>query len=141
MALTDEEIKKENEFLKGLPRFNVAAFLLPPIWGPAHGIWPTILFYPIWLFADNMFYAAYSAPSPLSIAGALFVFITLTAGTIAFAIISQPLAAHRAENMGVSRETYLRRQKRWAVGCAIAGAIMIALATYYNVANRPTMGM
>ena len=44
--LTDEEIAREDEFLKGLPRFNIGAFLLPPIWGAAHGFWVTILFYP-----------------------------------------------------------------------------------------------
>ena len=114
MALTDEQIREENKFLEGLPRFNVAAFLLPPIWGPAHGIWATILFYPIWLFADNAFYAAYEHPSVLSIGLAIIVFASLLAGTVAFAIVGQPLAAH--------------------------GAVMIALATYYNLVIRPTLG-
>ncbi|WP_172136204.1 viscotoxin-A3 [Adlercreutzia sp. ZJ473] len=140
MALTDEQIKEEEKFLKGLPRFNVGAFFLPPIWGPAHGIWVSILFYPIWLFADNSFYAAYANPSVLSIALALVVFISLVAGTVVFAIVGQPFAAHRAERLGVSRETYLRREKMWAVGCVIAGAVMLALATYYNLAIRPTLG-
>ncbi|WP_165170931.1 viscotoxin-A3 [Adlercreutzia sp. ZJ242] len=140
MALTDEQIKEEEKFLKGLPRFNVGAFFLPPIWGPAHGIWVSILFYPIWLFADNSFYAAYANPSVLSIALALVVFVSLVAGTVAFAIVGQPFAAHRAERLGVSRETYLRREKMWAVGCVIAGAVMLALATYYNLAIRPTLG-
>lgn len=140
MALTDEQIREENKFLEGLPRFNVAAFLLPPIWGPAHGIWATILFYPIWLFADNAFYAAYEHPSVLSIGLAIIVFASLLAGTVAFAIVGQPLAAHRAERMGISRERYLRRQRYWAVGCAIGGAVMIALATYYNLVIRPTFG-
>lgn len=140
MALTDEQIKEEERFLEGLPRFNVGAFFLPPIWGPGHGMWVTILFYPIWLFADNMFYAAFENPSVMSIALALIVFVTLTAGTVAFAIVSQPFAAHRAERMGVDRETYLRREKRWTIGCVIGGAIMLVLATYYNLAIRPTLG-
>lgn len=140
MALTDKQIAEEEAFLEGLPRFNVAAFLLPPIWGPAHGIWPTILFYPIWLFADNMFYAAYENPTVVSIALALVVLVSLAAGTAAFAVVSQPFAAHRAERMGVSRETYLRRQKWWVVGCAVAGVVMLALATYYNLVIRPTVG-
>ncbi len=140
MALTDEQIKQEEKFLEGMPRFNIGAFLLPPIWGPAHGIWATILFYPIWLFADNTFYAAFAHPSPLSVGVAIVVFVTLLAGTVAFAIIGQPLAAHRAERMGVSRERYLKRERYWAVGCAIGGAVMIALATYYNLVIRPTLG-
>lgn len=140
MALTDEQIAQEEKFLAGMPRFNIAAFLLPPVWGPAHGMWAAIVFYPMWLVSDNVFYAAFSEPSLMSVALAVVVFVTLVGITIAFALIGQPLAAHRAERMGVSREVYLKRQKRWAVGCAIAGAAMIALATYYNLAIRPTIG-
>ena len=76
----------------------------------------------------------------LSIGLAIIVFASLLAGTVAFAIVGQPLAAHRAERMGISRERYLRRQRYWAVGCAIGGAVMIALATYYNLVIRPTLG-
>lgn len=139
MALTDEEIEREKEFLAGLPRLNIGAFLLPPVWGPGHGLFITVLWYPIWLFADNMFYAAYSHPSPLSIVIALITLVSLTAGTVAFGILSQPYAAHRADNKGVSRETYLKRERRWAIGCAIAGIIMIVLATIYNIVIRPTI--
>ncbi|PNV68228.1 viscotoxin-A3 [Enteroscipio rubneri] len=139
--LTDEQIAQEDEFLKGLPRINVGALFLPPIWGPAHGFWVTILFYPIWLFADNMFYAAWTERTPLAIVVALVVFATLTAGTVAFSIIAQPLAAHRAEARGVDRQVYLRRQRVWAVVCVIAGLAMIAGATYYNLVVRPTLGL
>ena len=140
MTLSDEQIKSEEKFMRGLPRLNVAAFLLPPIWGPAHGFWATILFYPLWLFADNMFYAAYENLSALSIALALVVLVVLVGVTVGFAIVSQPLAAHRAEERGVDRATYLSRQRKWAVGCAIGGAVMLALATWYNLAVRPTLG-
>lgn len=140
MSLTDEQIRAEEKFMRGLPRFNVAAFLLPPIWGPAHGFWATILFYPIWLFADNLFYAAYENPTALAVVLAVVVLVLLVAGTAAFSVVSQPLAAHRAEDRGVTRETYLRRQRWWAIGCAIGGGVMLALATYYNLAIRPTLG-
>lgn len=135
--LTDEQIAREDEFLKGLPRFNIGAFLLPPIWGPAHGIWATILYYPIWLFMDNLLYSAYREPSPLSIGLSVTASVILLGITIAFAIVSQPLAAHRAEEHGVSRETYLRRQRYWAIGCAVGAVVMIGLATYYNIVIRP----
>jgi len=65
--LTDEQIKAEEEFMRGLPRFNVAAFLLPPIWGPAHGFWVTILYYPIWLFVDNLYHASPCHPARIQI--------------------------------------------------------------------------
>lgn len=138
--LTDEQIAREEEFLKGVPRVNVGALFLPPIWGPAHGIWATILFYPIWLFADNAFYAAYSSPSVLSVVVALLVFTTLTAGTVAFSVLSQPFAAHRAASRGADRQTYLRRERIWAVACVVAGCVMIAAATYYNLVIRPGLG-
>lgn len=138
--LTDEQIAQEQEFLKGIPRFNIAAFFLPPIWGPAHGIWATILFYPLWLFADNSFYAAYSERTPLAIALAVVVGIVLVGITVAFSLIGQPLAAHRAANRGVSKQEYLRKQRLWAVGCVVAGCVMLAAATYYNLAIRPTLG-
>ena len=133
--LTDEEIAREEKFLEGVPRVNIGALFLPPIWGPAHGMWAAILFYPIWLFADNTFYAAFATPSELSI-----VFVLLTAATVAFSVVSQPFAAHRAAKHGVSREKYLSRQRIWAVVSVIVGCVMIAAATYYNLAIRPGLG-
>ena len=56
-----------------------------------------------------------------------------------FAIVAQPFAAHRAENMGVSRETYLRRQRIWAVVGAIIAVAIVAFATWYNLDLRPTL--
>ncbi len=138
--LTDEQIASEKRFLKGLPRFNIAAFLMPPIWGPAHGIWVTILYYPIWLFVDNLFYATYENPQPLSIIASITAGLILLGITIAFAIVSQPFAAHRAQDRGIGRKQYLRRQRYWAIGCALAAVIMIVLATYYNLVIRPTVG-
>ena len=45
MALTDEQIAEEEKFLRGLPRVNVGALFLAPVWGPAHGIWAAFLFF------------------------------------------------------------------------------------------------
>ena len=53
--------------MDGLPRVNLGALLMAPVWGPAHGIWASILFYPAWLVADNAFYAAASEPTPLTL--------------------------------------------------------------------------
>ena len=97
--LTDEQIAREEKFLEGIPRLNIGALFLPPIWGPAHGMWAAILFYPIWLFADNTFYAAFTERTPLAIGIALIVLLTLTVGTVVFAILGQPFAAHRAASL------------------------------------------
>ena len=134
--LTDEEIAREEKFLEGVPRVNIGALFLPPIWGPAPGMWAAILFYPIWLFADNTFYAAFATPSTLSIVFAVIVFVLLTAATVAFSVV----AAHRAAKHGVSREKYLSRERIWAVVSVIVGCVMIAAATYYNLAIRSGLG-
>lgn len=138
--LTDEQIANEEKFLKGIPRINLGALFLPPIWGPAHGMWATILFYPIWLFSDNAFYAAWTERTVFSIVVALVIFLTLLAGTIAFSLIGQPVAAHRAASRGIDKEAYLKRERTWAVVCVIVGCAMIAAATYYNLVIRPTIG-
>ena len=41
--------------------------------------------------------------------------------------------------MGVSKETYLKRQKIWAVASVVVGLIAIALATYYNLFMNPKL--
>lgn len=138
--LTDEQIAEEEKFLKGIPRFNIGAFFMPPIWGPAHGIWASIIFYPLWLIADNTFYAAFSQRTAMSIAVAIFVFVVTVALTVAFSIVGQPIAAHRAAAKGKTKEEYLKTQRIWAVVCVVIGLAAIAAATYYNLAIRPTMG-
>lgn len=137
--LSDEQIRAEERFLKGVPRVNIGAFLMPAIWGPAHGIWVTILYYPLWLLADNCFVGAFVARTPLSIAFAVIVAVALFAMTLAFSIISQPLALHRAVDMGISKETYLRRQRIWAIAMAVVAAVALVAATYYNLCINPEM--
>ena len=138
--LTDEQIAAEERFLEGIPRWNIGALFLPPIWGPAHGFWVTILFYPLWLFADNSFYAAYSQRTALSVVLAIVVGVVLVAVTFLFARLSQPFAAHRAVVRGVSKETYVRRERIWAVVCVVNGCAMIGFATWYNLMIRPGLG-
>ena len=122
-GLTDEQIAEEEKFLRGLPRVNVGALLLAPVWGPAHGMWPAFLFFVAWLFVDNAIWAASVQPTAMNV----------------FAIVAQPFAAHRAEAMGVDRATYLRRQRAWAVAGAVAAVAVVAFATWYNLDMRPAM--
>lgn len=138
--LTDEQILAEERFMEGIPRWSIGAFFLPPIWGPAHGLWVAILFYPLWLFADNMFYAAYSERTPLAIALAVIVGIILVAVTVLFARLSQPYAAHRAHSRGVAKITFVHRERLWAVVCVVIGVAMVCFATWYNVVVRPGLG-
>lgn len=139
-GLTEQEILQEEAFLADVPLLNVGALLMPPIWGAAHGDWMTILFYPIWLFCDNLFYAAWSSPSPLSIAIAVIAFVTLTLLMLAYARISSPRSAHRAAAMGKTREQYLRTERIWAVCMAVLAVLFLAGSTWYNLSIRPTLG-
>lgn len=137
--LTDEQIAAEEKLLEGVPRFNVAAFLMPPIWGPAHGIWATIVFYPLWILADTAFVNALQHRTPLAIVVGVLVFVLMTALTAAFAVVSQPFALRRALSLGVSKETYLRRQCIWAAVSVIVGAVALIVATYYNLFLNPAL--
>lgn len=139
VALTDDEIAKEEEFLKGLPPINIGALFMPGIWGPAHGFWACILFYPLYLFADSLFYSAYTSSETWAMVLAIIAGVVLAALHIAFARVSQPLAAHRAESKGVSRETYLKRERIWAVVSIVLAIAALAWATYYNLNIRPTL--
>ena len=137
--LTDEQIAEEEAFLKGVPRVNWGAFFMPGIWGPAHGFWVSILFYPLWLFADNLIFAAYSDPEPWKVALAVVAGVGIIAITAAFAVVSQPFAAHRAANKGVPRDVFLKRERIWAVVSFILAVAAVAWATYYNL-NVRTLG-
>ncbi len=141
MNLSEEQIAHEKEFMRGLAPLNIGALFLPPVWGPAHGIWAAIFFYPLWLLADNCFYIAYQQATPVAIIMAVVVGVCLTAVTLVFARLGQPWAAHRyIEDKEVPREKYLRRERIWAVVGIVVGAAMIAAATYYNLAVRPNTG-
>lgn len=135
--LTDEQIAAEEQFLKGLPRVNLGALFLAPVWGPAHGMWAAFLFFVAWLFVDNVIYAATIEPTVLNVVLAVLMTVALVGGTLVFAIVSQPFAAHRAEALGESRADYLRRQRVWAVVSIIVAVIVVALASYYNLEIRP----
>lgn len=138
-VLTDEQIEAEEKFLEGIPRFNIAAFLLAPIWGPVHGMWAAIFFYPLWALADNMFYAAYTQGTALPIVFSIILGAILLGGSIAFSLIGQPLAAHRAVDRGMSKEAYVNRQKIWTVVSIFVAILIVAAATYYNLVIRSTL--
>ena len=139
MALTDEQIAEERKFMEGLPRVNLGALFLAPVWGPAHGMWAAFLFFIAWQFTDNVIYAAIVEPSVMNVLLAVVMVVVLVGATVAFAIVAQPMAAHRAESMGVSRETYLRRQRIWAVAGAVVAVAVIAFATWFNLDMRPVL--
>ena len=137
--LTDEQIAQEEKFLEGLPRVNIGALVMPGIWGPAHGFWACILFYPLMIFIDYVVYGAYIKPEAWTIALAVIGVALYIAASVVFSIVSQPFAAHRAEAKCVAREQYLKRERIWAVVCVIVLIIALAWATYYNLEIRTVL--
>lgn len=135
-GLSKEQIAEEERWLEGLPRINWGALIMPAIWGPAHGFWVCILFYPLYVFIDNLIFSAYRNPEPWIIALAVLAVVLMLALSIAFSLISQPYAAHRAESKGVSRAHYLKRERVWAIVSIIIALVALIWASYYNLAIR-----
>lgn len=135
----EEREHMKRELMDGVPRLNIGALFLPPIWGPAHGLWVAIVFYPLWLVSDTCFVNAFAERTPLAVTLGAIVFVALTAVTFAFAAATQKYALLRALSMGVSKEAYLKRQRIWAVVSVIIGLVMIGAATYYNVFLNPRL--
>lgn len=135
-----QETPIEEISLEGLPPLNLGALFMPPIWGPAHGIWITILYYPAWLLIDNLFNGVYENPQPLTITLAVIAGLILAGVTIVFARASQVYALRRDLSRGKTKEQYRKRQVIWAVTMGILAAVMLGAATYYNLVIRPTIG-
>lgn len=135
-----QETPIEEISLEGLPPLNLGALFMPPIWGPAHGIWITILYYPAWLLIDNLFYGVYENPQPLTITLAVIAGLILAGVTIVFARASQVYAFRRDLSRGKTKEQYRKRQVVWAITMGILAAVMLGAATYYNLVIRPTIG-
>ena len=129
------------ELLEGLPVVNLGALFMPPIWGAANGILLSILFYPLWLFADNLFYSAFSEPNALNVALSVVVFVMLAAATILFAYHGQWYGLVRALDRGMTKEQYAKRQRTWAIAMAAVAILFIVLATWYNLDVRPGLDL
>jgi hypothetical protein len=125
--------------LDQLPRISVGALFMPPIWGPAHGFWSTILFYPLWLIADTCFTNAVLAGGVFWLLSAI-VFVGTAAFTVFFARTSRIKAYLRVADE-VPIERYLHRERVWAVVCIIIAVVLLFLATWYNLAYRLPAGL
>ena len=139
VVLTHKQMKNEDEFLADIPRFDVAALLGAPIWGPVQGIWSSILFYPLWLLADNFFVYSVQHVNVLSVVCSFIAVCLLIAFHFFFMRVSVPIAWHRAYERGVSKETFLKHQRIWAVVSVIFAGGAVILATYYHLVFMPVL--
>jgi hypothetical protein len=134
--LSEEDIAREQEFLDEIPKISLGAFFMPPIWGIAHGDWPCILFYPLWIFCDNLLYNAWKYPTILSNILAILTIVLTAALMLGYARISSPRSAHRAAEQGKTLEAYLKSERIWAVTMIILAVAMLVFATWYNLTIR-----
>ena len=128
----------DNEPVPHLGRFNIAAFLLPFIWGPAHEQWAGALFLPIWLFLDSIVGTAGKGGVPSTL-GAVVV-VGLTLAFQAFFATRANGAAYRRVIDRLSVEEYSRRQRAWTLAAAPVALFLAAWIVWFHAVVAPTLG-
>lgn len=121
-----------------LPRINLGALFMPAVWGPAHGQWVTILFYPLWLFADSCITNAVLYGG-FTIVMAATVILGTAAVTLLYACTAGQKAYERASRT-MTMQQYRARQRKWAVACFFIALFFVGLATWYNLTIRLVQG-
>ena len=116
-----------------LPRFNLAAFLLPPVWGPAHGQWIGAIFLPMWLFVDSIIGSANAGGTATRIAAAVVVVVTLAFQAF-FAKRANGLAWRRNPDHTPVAE-FATRQLIWAVASVPVAAALVGWAVWFRVTH------
>ncbi len=137
-AVTGQVVLGPGETVPVLPRFNLAAFLLPPIWGPAHGQWAGAIFLPLWLFADSVFRTA--GQGSATMVAAVVVGVSTLAAMAWFAKRANGLA-WRSRWRDLSVEAYLRRERVWTAVSVPVAALLLAGALYFNLVVLPARGL
>jgi len=130
-AVTGKLVLGAQDVVPRLSRFNLAAFLIPPIWGPANGQWAGAIFLPIWLFMDSVIASAAGRGAAMSAGAGLIVAATLSAQAW-FAKRANGLAWRRIWDR-VSVDEFSRRQRLWALAAVPLFAIVIAWGFYYRL--------
>lgn len=129
--LIDADEKKPH-----IPRLNLGALFMPALWGPGHGQWFMILFYPLWIFLDNMIYGAVHGNGM----GALAIGASLVTAAIT---VFYALNANRHGYLRVASEKtpeeYVRGERVWTVAMVVVGVAFLVFASWYNIAVRPGM--
>lgn len=125
--------------LSKLPRINWGALLMPAVWGPAHGQWVTIFFYPIWLLADTSLTNAVMHGG-FAIVLAAIVILGTAAATVLYARTAGRTAYLRVAHK-MTMQQYLKRERIWVAVSAVVALIFIGLATWYNMAVRLPAGL
>ena len=123
----------------GLPRMNWGALFMPAVWGPAHGQWIAILFYPLWLFADT------SITNAVLFGGFTYILAaTVILGTAAVTILFASTVGYKAYQRvahKMTKKQYLARERTWTIVSVLIALLFVGLATWYNLTIRLPQGL
>ena len=117
------------EPLPRFPRFNWGAFLIPPIWGVAHGLWAGVFFLPLWAFVDSAIRSTVGRAIWMQVVAWGTLVVTL-AFQYEFGRTANRLAWRRASQR-MTLDTYVRRQRLWAIGGAVVITALVAWILIY----------
>jgi hypothetical protein len=124
-------ILRGDEEVPRLPGFNLAAFLIPPLWGPFHHQWIGVVFLPMWLFVDSIIGSAGTGGMVTRIAAGIVILATLAFQAF-FAKRANGLAWRRvADNTPVA--AYAARQRIWAIASVPVAALAIGWAVWFHL--------
>lgn len=137
-AVSGRMVLADDEAVPVLPRFNLAAFLIPPIWGPGHGLWVGAIFLPIWLFADSVIVSAASRGGIGLWIGASLVIVATLGFEYFFARRANGVAFRRVMHK-VSAEEFVRRQRQWALVAIPIAIALIGWGLYFDLILGPTL--
>lgn len=124
--------------LPALPAMNLGALFMPALWGPAHGQWYMILFYPLWLMLDNLIYGAVHGSFPVWVA--VLAALATAAFTVVYGLRANMHGYVRVAS-SLTPEEYLAKERRWTVLFVAIAVAFIVFASWYNVAIRPTAAL
>lgn len=123
-----------DEPLPRLPRMNWGALFMPALWGPAHGQWFMLLFYPMWLMMDNLIYGA--VHGTFSSVVAVVAVVAAAWFTVFYGLRANGYAYLRVASEKTP-EQFVVTERRWAVLFVAIGVAFLVFASWYNLAIRP----
>ena len=132
-AIAGRLLLGEGDPVPALPAFNLAAFLIPPIWGPAHGQWVGAIFLPMWLFVDSIIGSAGTGGMATRIASYLVIATTLAFQAF-FAKRANGLVWRRIADSTTVAE-FAKRELIWAIASVPVAAAVIGWAVWFHMTH------
>lgn len=116
--------------LPTIPRFNLGAFLMPPLWGALHGQYFALLLLLVWFFVNNM--VRLSLNNEMSWAVTVGVIIATLAFHAYYAMTVNTFAYIRVASER-SPEEFIQDEKRFAIVCAVVAVIVVGLLAFFDL--------